>query len=60
MPINPISMVEKNVYGAWVIYGLLGIKQYYGYTKTEAKRRYKAECEKKFFFNKQRGVLYNV
>lgn len=60
MPINPISMTEKNIHGAWVVYGLLGIRQYYGYTKAQAKRLYKEEAKKKFFFNKQKGVLYNV
>lgn len=38
-----INFVEKNVRGAWVIYGKLGIRQYYGYTKKEAMREYRAE-----------------
>lgn len=32
--------MEMNVHGAWVVYGALGVKQYYGYTKEEARRKY--------------------
>ena len=35
---NPIFFMEKNQRGAWVVYGDIGIKQYYYYTKTEAAR----------------------
>lgn len=38
-----IYFMEKNIRGAWVVYGIIGIKQYYGYTKTEARRKYIAE-----------------
>lgn len=44
-----IFFVEQNIRGAWVIYGRLGLKQYYYYTKAEAIERYKAECKKKLF-----------
>lgn len=40
-----IHFVEKNVHGAWVVYGADGIKQYYGYTKAEAIRLYKEDCK---------------
>lgn len=36
-----IFFVERNIRGAWVVYGLCGIKQYYGYTRKEAIERYK-------------------
>lgn len=39
-----IYFVEWNVCGAWVIYGKLGVKQYIGYTKTEAMSMYEQEC----------------
>ena len=42
---NMIYFVEKNVHGAWVIYGTDGVKQYYYYTKTEAIRKYKADSK---------------
>lgn len=40
-----ISFMEKNVHGAWVIYGAYDTKQYYGYSKREAARRYRASCD---------------
>lgn len=30
-----IYFVEKNIHGAWVVYGLLGVKQYYDDDVTE-------------------------
>jgi len=44
MPKGSIWAVERNIRGAWVIYGALGVRQYYGYTKSEAKEKYKSEC----------------
>lgn len=46
-----VFMVEKNIHGAWVIYGVLGVRQYYGYTKSEAIKKYREECSGKVFFN---------
>lgn len=46
---SDVFIVEQNIRGAWVIYGRLGVKQYYGYTKAEAVERYKAECKEKLF-----------
>ncbi len=40
-----IRLVEKNIRGAWVVYGAVGIRQYYGYSKAESIRRYKEECK---------------
>ena len=40
-----IQFVERNARGAWVVYGADGIKQYYGYTKAEAIRRYKYDSK---------------
>ena len=40
-----IFFVERNIRGAWVVYGLCGIKQYYGYTRKKAIERYKADCD---------------
>lgn len=37
---------ERNIRGAWVVYGINGVKQYYGYTKREAERRYREEAKK--------------
>lgn len=41
-----ISFIEKNIHGAVVVYGLCGVRQFYGYTKSEAKKLYVDECNK--------------
>ena len=46
-----IYFIEKNIHGAWVIYGALGVRQYDGYTKSEAIAKYKEESKKKLFYN---------
>lgn len=38
-----IWFVEKNIHGAWIVWGCLGPRQYYGYTKKQAIQEYKAE-----------------
>lgn len=43
MPKGNIWLVERNIR----IYGELGVRQYYGYTKAEAIKKYKDECESK-------------
>lgn len=40
-----IYFAERNIRGAWVVYGLCGVKQYYGYTRKEAIARYRSECD---------------
>lgn len=46
-----IFFVERNIHGAWVIYGELGVRQYYYYTKKEAMDLYKGEYRKTVFVN---------
>lgn len=48
-----IFFIETNVYGAVVIYGAYGVKQYYGYTKAEAKKKYLESDH--IFTNQKRG-----
>lgn len=36
-----VHFAERNTAGAWAVYGSEGVKQFYGYTKAEAIRRYK-------------------
>ena len=47
-----IYFTEKNVHGAWVIYGIIGVKQYYGYTKKQAEKSYKDEARMKVITRK--------
>lgn len=42
---NDIFAVEKNIHGAWTVYGSLGVRQYYFRTKQEATRMYQKECK---------------
>lgn len=35
-----IHFAERNTAGAWAVYGTEGVKQFYGYTKAEAIRKY--------------------
>ena len=46
-----VWLVERNIHGAWVVYGACGIKQYYYCTKTEAKRKYKEDAD--VFYNRK-------
>ena len=46
-----IDFVERNIHGAWVVWGYMGIRQYYGYTKAEAIRKYKDEVDSKYVFD---------
>lgn len=44
---SDIYLIERNIRGAWVIYGSIGIRQYYDYTKKEAKQKYLDEIKEK-------------
>ena len=44
---DDIYLIERNIRGAWVIYGSIGIRQYYDYTKSEAKQKYLDEIKEK-------------
>ncbi len=46
---SDIFFIEQNIHGAWVIYGRLGVKQYYYYTKKQAVEKYKEECARVLF-----------
>lgn len=48
-----IFFTERNIHGAWVVYGALGVKQYYDYTKAEAEKLYLDECKKLLFENER-------
>lgn len=48
-----IYLIERNAHGAYVIYGELGVRQYYGYTREESKRKYMDECRKRIVVNQK-------
>lgn len=37
---NIVFFMERNIHGAWVVYGAYGVKQYYGYTKSQERKLY--------------------
>ena len=49
-----IHLVERNIRGAWVIYGALGVRQYYYMSRAEAVSSYKQEYQNTICVN--RGV----
>ena len=38
-----VYFVDRNVHGAYVVYGSEGVKQYYGYTKSQAVEKYRQD-----------------
>ena len=50
--VSVIAFVERNDRGAWVIYGKLGVRHYYYYTKDDAIMKYEAEYAAKMKTNK--------
>ena len=48
-----IWYMEKNIHGAWVICGVIGMRQYYYYSKKESKQKYLDECSKTYFVNRK-------
>lgn len=46
-----IFYIDTNIHGAIVICGDIGTRQYYGYTKSEAKKMYLNERIGKIFYN---------
>lgn len=48
-----IFFVERNIHGAWSVWGALGVKQYYGYTKKQAIDLYLKEVDEKIITNKK-------
>lgn len=49
-----VFAVEKNICGAWVIYGALGVRQYYGHTKLQSIAKYRRECREKIVKEKKK------
>lgn len=54
---SPIHFMEKNIHGAWVVYGLMGVKQYYYYTKAQARQMYVDEYNKTYFEVERRNKV---
>lgn len=46
-----VFFIDRNVHGAWVVYGSEGVKQYYGCTKEQARKQY--QLSGKTFVNRR-------
>jgi hypothetical protein len=57
-----IACMDQTQTGAWEIYGALGFRRYYGYTKKDAARLYVKECCEKEKRNEisQKYLLYVI
>lgn len=47
-----VFFIDRNVHGAWVVYGSEGVKQYNDYTKQQAKGMYRESG--KTFINRRK------
>lgn len=52
-----VFFIEKNHAGGWTVWGDLGIRHYYGYTKDEAKQKYESEAKRTVFYNKKERLF---
>lgn len=50
--LRKIYLTERNVHGAWVVYGIIGVRQYYFYTKKQAERLYRKAVDEELCFNR--------
>ena len=46
-----VFFIDKNIHGAFVVYGSEGVKQYYGCTKAQVQEKYRQEG--KTFINRR-------
>lgn len=51
-----IEAIWRNDRGAYIIAGIIGIRQYYGFSKAESKRLYLQECERTVIVNQKKEV----
>lgn len=46
-----IDLIERNIHGGYTVYGAIGVRQYYEYTKAEAQQRYTEEARERTLHN---------
>lgn len=46
--------------GAWVIYGIIGMREYVGYSKTAVRKMYMNECREKIMIGKNIDGTRNI
>ena len=45
--IQCIKLMEPTFQDAWIVHGIIGTRQYIGYSKMKAKEEYMKECRKR-------------
>ncbi len=58
MKSKKIYSVERTFQGAWAIHGIIGLRQYMGYTRKEARQKYLAEVAERRV--EYQGVVFYV
>lgn len=58
--IKCIDSMYRTFQAAWVIYGIIGTRQYMGYSKTEAKEMYMSECRQKILIGRNTNGTINL
>ena len=51
---DDIFFIERNIHGTWVIYGAIGVQQYYGYTKKVAQAKYRQKCRETLVYEERK------
>ena len=58
--IKCIESMCRTFQAAWVVYGIIGMRQYMGYSKTEAKEMYMSECRQKILIGRNTNGTINL
>ena len=58
--IKYIESMYRTFQAAWVVYGIIGMRQYMGYSKTEAKEMYMSECRQKILIGRNTNGTINL
>lgn len=58
--IKCIESMYRTFQAAWVVYGIIGMRQYMGYSKTEAKEMYMSECRQKILIRRNTNGTINL
>ena len=58
--IKCIESMYRTFQAAWVIYGIIGMRQYMGYSKTKAKEMYMIECREKILIGENTDGTRNM
>ena len=58
--IKCIESMYRTFQAAWIVYGIIGMRQYMGYSKTEAKEMYMSESRQKILIGRNTNGTINL